>query len=28
LYHNNISGTSRNYTYYATYYTLLEIGAW
>jgi hypothetical protein len=27
LYHNNISGTSRNYTYYATYYTLLEIGA-
>ena len=27
FYHNNISGTSRVYTYYRTYYTLLEIGA-
>jgi hypothetical protein len=26
FYHNNISGTSRVYTYYRTYYTLLEIG--
>jgi len=28
FYHNNISGTARTYTYYRTYYTLLEIGAW
>jgi hypothetical protein len=28
LHHKNISGTARTYTYYRTYYNLLEIAGW